>query len=148
MVFLKSSIVTMLLHFLNFRWKCSSRISYDTSTLPQCTPNEGLDAIMRCRRCCIDNMFRILNNDSEAVLRGITKQRTLECSSRRVRTLEKSIWTRGTPPYPWTLLWTPFFLSRVTMSSSHSCHLRRHFSVPLQLRHPCSQCYSTTKWFA
>jgi len=70
-------------------------ISYDTSTLPQRIPNEGLDAIMWCRRCCIDNMFRILNN-SEAVLRGITKQRTLECASRRVRTLEKSIWTRGT----------------------------------------------------
>lgn len=51
---------------------------------------------MWCRRCCIDNMLRILNNDSEAVLRGITKQRTLECASRRVRTLEKSIWTRGT----------------------------------------------------
>lgn len=98
---LQSSVVTHVAPFSQLPpWKCASRISYDTSTLPQCAPNEGLDAIMRCRRCCIDNMFRILNNDSEAVLRGITKQRTLECVSRRVRTLEKSIWTRGTLPAP------------------------------------------------
>lgn len=112
-----------------------SRIFYDTSTLPQCIPNEGLDAIMRCRRCCIDNMFRILNNDdSEAVLRGITKQRTLECASKRVRTLEKSIWTRGTllvPSLSWTLLWTPFSLFHVTVSSSY---LWWYFSVPPQLK--------------
>lgn len=106
------------------------------STLPQRIFNEGLDAIMWCRRCCIDNMFRILNNDdSEAVLRGITKQRTLECASKRVRTLEKSIWTRGTllaPSLSWTLLlWTPFSLSHITVSSSY---LLWYFSLPPQLK--------------
>lgn len=101
-----------------------SRISYDMSTLPQCILNEGLDAIMRCRRCCIDNMFRILNNDSEAVLRGITKQRTLECASRRVRTLEKSIWTRG------TRCWVPSLLLDIIMNALLSIPCYRLF-VPL-----------------
>jgi len=129
--------------------KNSSRISYDTSTLPQCILNKGLDAIMWCRRCCIDNMFRILNNDSEAVLRGITKQRTLECASRRVRTLEKSIWTRGTllapSPYPWTLLWTPLFYPmlsclRSTLVTSGDTFLFL-FSWDIPIRN------ASTKWF-
>lgn len=110
--------------------------------------NEGFDAIMRCRRCCIDNMFRILNNDSEVVLRGITKQRTLECASRRVRTLEKSIWTRGTllAPSLGRYYERPSFYPvlpclRPTLVTSGNTFLFL-FSWDTH-----SQRYSTTKWF-